>query len=414
MHGPDRRLDPERGTSPRQRLHREEPAATYAELHLSRALRSAGEIGRETAAGRSSAEETVRDTLASVALIDGSLRAFVEVTAHEARARARALDERLARGEPAPRWAGVPIAVKGRTGMSSAHTRALCAAGAIPIGVTATPVGPGPQTWGHTDRGPTRNPWRPDLSPGGSSAGSAAAVAAGIVPVATGSDGAGSARIPAAWCAIFGYKPTTGMLPGTDRSGLGVAAPLAADPRDLLGWAEIMYGGTLPPAPVPRVATWSADLGYAGAQLDDDVVAIARTAAAAFVTAVGLRWNDRPVILADPATAWAVLRAPTATPAQLTAAARLRADNDHRMAELFAATDVLLTPTTPGRAHGHDGPGDHLSVALTWSFNLSGHPAISVPAGVTDDGVPVGLQIVTRHNDDQQLLHLATRLPVAR
>jgi amidase len=76
---------------------------------------------------------------------------------------------------------------------------------------------------------------------------------------------------------------------------------------------------------------------------------------------------------------------------------------------------VLATPTTPAGPHGHDGPGDHLSVALTWSFNLSGHPAVSVPAGRTRDGAPVGLQLVARPGHDDALLALvAAHCPVAR
>jgi len=95
------------------------------------------------------------------------------------------------------------------------------------------------------------------------------------------------------------------------------------------------------------------------------------------------------------------------------AAARVRADNDRRLAVLFSATDLLLTPTTPGRPHGHDGPGEHMSVALTWVFNLSGHPAMSVPAGFTAGGAPVGLQVVAGPRADRQLLELARRVPAA-
>jgi amidase len=361
--------------------------------------------------GSTTAEECVTGALARLAMTDDWLRAFVEVTAEQAVTAARHLDALIAGGRPAPRLAGVPIAVK-RAGMRSLQTRRLRAAGAIPIGITSTPRGPGAQTWGHTDRGPTRNPWRGDLSPGGSSAGSAAAVAAGVVPLATGSDGAGSTRIPAAWCGILGYKPTTALLRGSDRAGLAVAAPLARDPRDLAAWAEVVLG-PLPAAGDPRTVTWSADLGYASDELDDQVVVIARTAAERLVASAGLCWSDAPVRLADPARAWMTLRDPRATAADRALAAGLRTDNDRRLAALFAATDLLLTPTTPGRPHGHVGPGEHLSVALTWAFNLSGHPAISIPAGFTADGAPVGLQAIARHRADRRLLELARHLPAA-
>jgi Asp-tRNA(Asn)/Glu-tRNA(Gln) amidotransferase A subunit family amidase len=361
--------------------------------------------------GSATAEECVTGALARLTRTDDWLRAFVEVVAEEAVAAARRLDALVAGGRVPPRLAGVPIAVKG-AGMRSLQTRRLRAAGAIPIGATSTPRGPGAQTWGHTDRGPTRNPWRGDLSPGGSSAGSAAAVAAGVVPLATGSDGAGSTRIPAAWCGIFGYKPTTALFPVTDRAGLAVPAPLARDPRDLAAWTEVVLG-PLPDAGEARTATWSADLGYATGELDEEVVLVARAAAERLVASAGLRWRDVPVRLADPARAWMTLRDPRAVAEDMAAAARVRTDNDLRLAAVFSATDLLLTPTTPGRPHGHDGPGDHMSVALTWVFNLSGHPAISVPAGFTADGAPVGLQVVAGPRADRRLLDLARRVPAA-
>ncbi|MHA6631511.1 amidase family protein [Pseudonocardia sichuanensis] len=362
--------------------------------------------------GQVTASALVEAALDRLAATDGWLRAFTHVTAAQARAAAAAIDERIGAGQPVGPLAGVPIAVKGRTGTRGLQAQRLSAAGAVAIGATSTPRGPGPQTWGHTDRGPTRNPWRPDLSPGGSSAGSAAAVAAGVVPLATGSDGAGSSRIPAAWCGIFGYKPTTGLLPDAEPTGLAVAAPLARHPHDLLVWAEAVLG-RLPATPPARTAVWSADLGYAGPQLDEEVVVIARAAAEQLVARAQLRWSEPPVRLADPATAWTTLRDPAARPADRVHADQTRADNTRRLEGRFADADLLLTPTTPGPPHGHDGPGEHMSVALTWAFNLSGHPALSMPAGFTRDGAPVGLQIVTRHHGDQSLLALACTRPPA-
>jgi Asp-tRNA(Asn)/Glu-tRNA(Gln) amidotransferase A subunit family amidase len=90
------------------------------------------------------------------------------------------------------------------------------------------------------------------------------------------------------------------------------------------------------------------------------------------------------------------------------AAARLRAANDEVLAGVFAAADLLATPTTPNPPHGHDGPGDRISTALAWAFNLSGHPAISLPAGRTRAGEPVGLQLVARHGEEALLLGLGS------
>lgn len=304
---------------------------------------------------------------------------------------------------------GVPIAVKGPRGLQAGQTRRLVAAGAVPIGCTAVPRGPGHQTWGHTERGPTRNPWRPQLSPGGSSAGSAAAVAAGIVELATGSDGAGSVRIPAAWCGIYGFKPTTARpRPGVPVTAPAVPGPLARDPRWLSRWAEVVLG-PLPGCARPTTAVWSPDLGFAARYLDGAVVAVAERAALDLARRARLALRATRVVLRDPERAWTIARTPAAGAEDLAAAAADTAVNLSRLDELFAGAEVLLVPTTPGRAHGHDGPGAHRSVALTWAFNLTGHPGVSIPAGFTGDGCPVGLQLITRHDRDAALLALAQR-----
>ncbi|ALL76594.1 hypothetical protein AD006_17030 [Pseudonocardia sp. EC080610-09] len=330
-------------------------------------------------------------------------------------------------GREAPRGAldGMPVAVKGRwrLGGGAPAVRRLLAAGAVPIGTTSVPRGPGYQTWGATDRGPTRNPWRGDRSPGGSSAGSAAAVGAGIVPLATGSDGAGSVRIPAAWCGIIGYRPTSGLVPSTDPTGLATPGVLVRDPALLRPWLDAVTTGPVPAGSGSgagsdagfATAAWSDDLGFAARELDPDVVGIARAAAADLLRAAGAAAVDVPLRLHDPAPAWTALRHPDAGPAAVRAAHELRAANDRALRAFFARADLLLTPTTPAGPHGHDGPGGRMSVALTWAFNLSGHPAVSVPAGFGPDGCPVGLQMVARHGADEALLDLvAAHVPVAR
>lgn len=292
--------------------------------------------------------------------------------------------------------------------------RRLLAAGAVPIGATSVPHGGGHQTWGHTDRGPTRNPWLGDRSSGGSSAGSAAAVAAGIVPLATGSDGAGSVRIPAAWCGVIGYKPTAGLVPATDAAGLAVPGVLVRDPRWLRPWLDAVRdpaptappGRRAPAGPPPATVAWSADLGLV-TDLDDDVVAVARAAADRLVAGSELVEVPAALRLCDVGPAWSALRSPGT--AGGSAAAATRAANDRALAELFGGADLLLTPTTPGGPHGHGGPGPRMNVSLTWGFNLSGHPAVSLPAGLDRDGLPVGLQIVARRGADARLLDLLER-----
>ncbi|GLY49701.1 hypothetical protein Lesp01_33570 [Lentzea sp. NBRC 102530] len=300
--------------------------------------------------------DRVAEALARLDAVEPVLCAFHEVY----RARSPELD-------PSLPFAGMPIAVK--RGERRSHRDALTAMGCVPIGLTTTPDGSTPwQTWGRNSRGLTRNPWNLDRTPGGSSAGSAVAVAAGVVPLATGVDGAGSIRIPAAWCGVFGLKTTS-----TERAAVGV---FARDP-DLIATYLGVTETTTP------TAVWSTDLGFA--DVDDEQAAIAWSAAAPL--------RPRPVRLAlrDPAADWSAGRC----------------GPNPALDALFETADVLLTPTTPGPPHGHDGPGERINTALTWAFNLSGHPAISVPAGFDADGLPIGLQAVARHGREVDLVAVA-------
>ena len=389
------------------------------------------------------AVEVVTAALARIAVVEPELCAFADVWGEAAVRRAHEVDVRVAAGERLP-LAGVPIAVKGRYGERAADAVRLTAAGCVPVGATSVPA-PGSgtpwQTWGLGAGGPTINPWRPDRVPGGSSAGAAAAVAAGLVPLATGADGAGSIRIPAAWCGVFGLKSTNGRLPHPDRTGLSTVGAIArraadlgaywrcvggggagavegavgaADMGDAAGAVRGASGGGVESARRPLTALWSDSLGFA--RTDSGPALVAHGAALRLDGAGIVRLlspGDVPVRLDDPGPAWLALRAPGAgtnadgdADGGTAAAYRLRAVNDRRLAELFTRADLLLTPTTPNPPHGHDGPGDRYSTALTWAFNLSGHPAASIPAGFGPDGCPVGLQVVARHGEEEVLLRV--------
>ncbi|MFK0097622.1 amidase family protein [Streptomyces sp. NPDC091040] len=337
----------------------------------------------------------LRAVLASIAREDPGLRAFLDVWPEDALARLPAAS-RLP-------LAGLPFAVKGPTGLRSYAARRLIAAGGVPVGSTSVP-GPGTywQTWGLGRHGRTVNPWRPDRTPGGSSAGSAAAVAAGLLPLATGSDGAGSVRIPAAWCGVFGLKTTNGLLPSPDRSGLasaGVLAASAAEAETYLRCVLDGYAGVSPVLPLP--AAFSPDLGFA--ETEPEVAAVVRGAVRRLEAAGVVRLGGDRCDLLDPAAAWLAVRGGDVRQPE----AEVRAENDRRLDAFFARTPLLLTPVTPNRPHGHEGPGDTFSTALTWAFNLSGHPAASVPAGFTGDGCPVGLQLVAARGRDAGLLGAA-------
>jgi amidase len=372
---------------------------------------SAVAVANAVAGGEVSALEVVEAALRRIEQVDESVRAFREVWPERARAAAQEIDRASSNSSVVSRsFLGVPVAVKGTGGW---QVERLKAAGAVAIGSTAGPgPGTGWQTWGLTSRGPTLNPWNPAVVPGGSSAGSAVAVATSMVPLATGSDGAGSIRIPAAWCGVLGLKPTNGTVPAGDRTGLRVGGALARDIADLWAYLSLVKGSAAVDAPRPplRVA-WSADLGFADTV--PEVAAIAHAALAGLVVAGSLEEVDVDVRLRDPEPAWTSLRRLDDRNRPLVDAADdttgIRTDNDRRLRRVFESVDLIATPTTPNPAHGHDGPGNLMSVALTWGFNLSGHPAISVPAGLTAAGAPVGLLLVARHHQESDLLQAADR-----
>ncbi|MFD5749351.1 amidase family protein [Streptomyces sp. NPDC127033] len=350
---------------------------------------------------------SVRESLARIGRHDPALGAFLDVWGEEAAARSG----QVGRSDRADRelpLAGVPFAVKGPSGIRSYAAGRLIAAGAVPVGSTAVP-GPGTywQTWGLGRHGRTVNPYRADRTPGGSSAGSAVAVAAGMVPLATGSDGAGSVRIPAAWCGVFGLKTTNGLLPSPDRTGLasaGVLAASAAQARGFLRW--VLDSHEEPAVPVPVPAAYAPDLGFA--EVDPQVAAVVRAAVDRLASAgvIRLGAHRAPFTLLDPCETWKAIRG-GARDGAAARAAEVRAENNRRLDALFARTPLLLTPATPNRPHGHEGPGELYSTALTWAFNVSGHPAASIPAGFTADGCPVGLQLVTERRTEAALLAVA-------
>lgn len=426
---------------------------------------SATEVAALVRAGRVAPADAVRAAFARLRETDGALRAFTAAWPRWALRRALLVEVALERGAVLP-LAGVPIAVKPGSAATGPVTRRLLAAGAVAIGVTSAPVRAAHpwQTWGHTGRGPTVNPWRPDLVPGGSSAGSAVAVARGVVPLATASDGAGSTRVPAAWCGVIGFKPTTGRLPGPDRAGLTVPGPIVRHAADARLWWEVVTAppDPLPPAlparrtaratrpvPVPGLypplgltsgttrltggdcapgcgerAVWSSTLGFA--EPEPEVLAVSRAAAERLAAAGVLHWLGVPVRLRDPEPAWLAARAPAAPGGSAglggpagpggtgrergEAVAAVRAHNERALAWVLSQADLLLTPTTPNRPHPHAGPGEVRSVSLTWAVNLSGHPAVSVPAGRTGDGCPVGLQVIARPGEEERLLRVVTAL----
>jgi aspartyl-tRNA(Asn)/glutamyl-tRNA(Gln) amidotransferase subunit A len=339
------------------------------------------------------------------------------------------------------------------------HVERLRTAGAIPIGKTATPEF---GAWGYTASplyGVTRNPWNLARTPGGSSGGTSAAVSAGMVPFGTASDGGGSIRGPASSCGLPGLKPTYGRIPtfGVTRfSQNAVNFALATTVADTALLFDIMSGPddrdrtSLPASDRNHLAlietldlsglraAWSADLG--AVVVDPEVEKIGSAAASALIAAADLVAVDLDVHLEDwiriymsleradqfvdlptdwesrlgdldplVVQGWEAARRMTVP--EFARVERQRRILEMKVAEIFSRTDVLLTPTNacapfdaagpmPTQIGGRSCHGGHAAL-LTMLANIANLPAMSLPAGVTADGLPVGLMVTApRHRED--------------
>ncbi|MGQ0832156.1 MAG: amidase [Microthrixaceae bacterium] len=347
---------------------------------------------------------------------------------------------------------------RGPVAADSVHLGRLRAAGAVPIGKTAAPEF-GTLNFTKTKAwGITRNPWNLERTPGGSSGGTAAAVAAGLIPCGTASDGGGSTRIPAAFAGLVGMKPSHGRIPHPGPSGsqtavYGILTTTVAesarhldvtsgpDDRDRLSLPAptLRYEDAIETLDVAGLrARWSLDMGFVE-HVDPEVARIAKAAARSLAAAAELRLDDGEVRLTDPVRAWLGSGAMDLwlsleegmwpdVANDLTRYSRdaLEQTADYPVSKfaeqlhkreqltidagaLFGEVDVLLTPTTAVPAFAAEGPppGGAMATPFTMLANLCWNPAISVPAGLTSDGLPVGLQIVAARHRDEIPLRLA-------
>ncbi len=341
-------------------------------------------------------------------------------------------------------------------------------AGAIPVAqTTSSEFGGTNQTFTKL-HGATRNPWNLDRTPGGSSGGSSAGVAGGLFTIATGSDGGGSIRIPAGFCGLVGLKPTWGRIPRGPKAGpsnlTAVSGCMSRSVRDSARWFDVANGfDARDPLSLPRVDGWEAGLGTLGDELTgaratiepefgrsvvaDETIELVVEAATWLIGVAGLRQVDTDAALPNTGGAWGVTgslglkqalgdRWP-ACAADLTGPMRaglsrsekaynmatavraeeVRIELNEAMADLFEQTTFVFAATNPDVAFGADsflpttfggkeGPGMNHG-ALTIPANIYGNPGISVPIGLSSDGLPVGLQIMGPHHSEPLLLELA-------
>ena len=440
--------------------------------------------------GELGAVELTEACLGVIGRTNGELNAFVHVDPDLAGAEARRVDAVVAAGragELGP-LAGVPFGVKdledcagmpttkasrwyagrGPAPEDSIHVGRLRAAGAIPVGKTASPEF---GTFAYTAsplHGVTRNPWDPSRTPGGSSGGSSSAVSAGMVPFCTASDGGGSIRTPASFTGLPGLKPTYGRIPTfgvTHLAQNAVVGSLATTVADTALLLDVMAGPdprdrtSLPPPSGSYVdaltttelagvrVAWSLDLGFA--TVEPEVAALCAAAADDLVAALGARRVERPVALEDYLVLYSRIegvdqfvgvdpvlwrerldeldprvrpgweQTPSVTLPKLAKVEEHRRALVHEVAALFEDVDLLLTPMSARPPFSAEGPmptdvagvPGHGGMAVIHGMlaNLVNLPAMSLPAGLTDEGLPVGLQVIAPRFREDLLLAAAAR-----
>ncbi|MFE7166268.1 amidase [Streptomyces sp. NPDC057616] len=435
--------------------------------------------------GEFSPEEATRAALERAERIQPDVNAFVRLLPDEALAQARASTERWRRGEPQGLVDGVPTTVKdilllrgtptlkgsrtisenGRWDEDAPSVARLREHGAVFIGKTTTPEFGWKGVTDSPQSGVTRNPHDFSRTSGGSSGGAAAAVALGAGPLALGTDGGGSVRIPASFCGIFGLKPTYGRVPLYPASAFGTLAhvgPMTRDAADaallldVIGAPDSRDWSGLPAAPGPfsaRLAGGVKGLRVAYSPSLGGQVAVRPAVAAAVRRAVerlaglGAYVEETDPDFADPVEAFHTLwfsgaarvtqqlgphqrrlldpglREICAAGARRSAldylaAVDVRMEMGRRMGRFHDTYDLLVTPTLPITAFeaGEEVPkkSGHRRwtgwTPFTYPFNMTQQPAATVPVGTDGDGLPIGLQLVAARHRDELVLRAAHTL----
>ena len=421
--------------------------------------------------------------------INPKLNAYLTVAEEEARQAAREAEETLGTGSNLGLLHGIPISIKDlnltkgmRTTMGSivykdflpdtegSMVQRLKAAGAIIVGKTNTPEFGLMCSTENKLGDACRNPWNIEMTSGGSSGGAAASIAAGISPLAQGSDGGGSVRIPACFCGVFGLKATNGRVP-KDVAPWGVShiacyGPITRSVRDAALMMNVIAGPdgldytclrTAPPDFLKaldgdikklRIA-WSSDLGY-GVKVDSEVKSAVQVAVRVFEE-LGCDTEEAAPATEAPFDTWDVT---SATRLYIPYRSLLEEHADEimdytrlamesgrdlsgvevakawvqvekargAMLDFFQEYDLLLTPTTavPAYPVGQRSRGlgrgfiDWGFVPFTCVFNLTGNPAATVPCGFSSSGLPIGIQIIGGLEDEVTVLRASAAFEEAR
>ena len=435
---------------------------------------AATELRQHYLSGALSPVEVATALLERIDKLNPALNAYVTVTAAPALEQARAAEARYAAGAARP-LDGIPFSLKDLTPTRGIRTtrgsllyenwipdydaplaERLYAQGGVLLGKTNTPEFGWKGDSGNRVCGPTHNPWRHGRTSGGSSGGAAAAVAAGLGPLSQGTDGAGSIRIPACFCGVFGIKPSFGLVPQYPASvvepfshsgpiartvadaALMLTAMRGFDPRDRISIPdETDYLAAMEGDIEGLRVAFSGDLGYAAIEpavkdavthaahrfaelgctieethpgLPDPWDIVDKVWSAAFAGAYNL---DEVGDQLDPGLAAIIRDSLKYTAAELAAAHQARLEYFQRWRVFMQDYDLFLAPTLPVtafKAGAHhpgtiaDKPTSYLGwTAFTYPFNTTGQPAATVPCGFVD-GLPVGLQIVGRYREDAVVL----------
>ena len=365
---------------------------------------------------------------------------------------------------------GSPIFGQHRPSADDRTVATLRANGAIPLAKSNVPEFAGSHTFNPV-WGVTRNPWNPGRTAGGSSGGAATALAAGEVWLANGSCLGGSLRIPASFCGIVGLRPSPGVVPRGDGlpafDSLWVDGPMARNVRDLALMLDAMAAFTSHdplsrPGPVggfqaaldrarpPRRIGFSENFGLRS--IEPDIARICRGGVERFAAMGGALEETAPdfsgafecfevlraLLFADvrgdllpgersrinPDIVWNIEQGQRLTADQIVRARQQRHTLFHRVAQFFDDFDLLVCPTVAvppfpvEQRFPVEIAGEKLTTYIDWMFltfviTLVGCPAISLPCGLTHDGLPVGLQLVGRPNGDAELLGAALLLEQA-